>query len=1465
MVVIAACLAFGATPARAAVGDVTELPVVINGPGAIAAGPDGNFWLTEGSGVIGRLTPGGSLTEFDQGITGSVIQDIAAGPDGNLWFTESESIANKIGRITPTGTVTEFSVPTANSRPWEIAAGPDGNLWFTENNADKVARITPAGTITEFSAGITPGASPHGIAAGPDGNLWFTEASKDKVGRITPAGTVTEFSSGISASASPLKIAAGGDGNLWFTEAGFSTVGRITPSGLVTEFPAPATNPQRIAAGPDGNLWFTAGAPYTKVVRITPSGTVQEFSAGISGRADGIAAGPDGNMWFTENLANKVARITTGQPEARPAISGAPEVGESLTCSDGTWSSALRSVARQWLRDGVAIPGATGASYTPVAADRGRSVTCRVLATVAGVLVPVSAVSDAVVIADPFGALSASTLSFGSVTVGQTSAAQSLTISNPGQSVLRLSGLAFNGPDFVLIDPFGCATAALSPGASCTVQVAFKPSKIGSASVLLSVGSNSSGTPSVTLSGIGSAGADVPISAKVVDVPVGPGDAASIKAAVTIAPGRTIVSYLWSIDGPDPNSATIETGSLDTLLLRVGRKDATLWVWAVDDLGNISDTPARVVVDVPEDSCAPGTTSGDLRLGWLHIKSTACIKRRSGGADYVVPIKGGGASINGLEVSCPSSGTCGALEIRNTDGNGQLPPGSSRPFTLKSTSKMRLKWPNGQEGTVDLGEQTLSFESPAGLKPTANRDTPQATAARDQNLSAPPQPLPPPPIATPRKEILFGTHTIPASTKIGTLSTSGTVSLSVFGPTGPANEPGMKLHTDVKVAVPGTAQPSSAPLDQEANAETGPETESGEWEVHVGGLPVAPLFHLEDLSLRYMPLVKAGKDGWKTDRQKVFNFKAVIGIDITGWTVAAEGGFDGGNGRFGSFEWIGFGFYRNDGQSVLPGFERKINLNKNRITKALNQPSPLVPVELQSLAGRFQVVPYLSISGGLEVIMRPVSGSDKILGARFSYDQQHEDEGVLKPNALSFGVTFPLGGALDGVTILGDVLIDWRTDKVNGKAVTSGGFGMSGRAYYTKEIKIAGRTVKLLFFQGGIYFFGGNTLVRPKDCPAIDRCGVLQPYGEFGMYAAVSILSWEIARARILFNQNVVAGCGALGLLKGWFVHKWADKDVLTGFGSCENITSYSVVPQFSGFYRRRGQTAAAAPVVRLKVPAGVAAANLSLTSIDGLARVRVDGPGGFSYTTPATVGIHGKPSDPAYAAMDEVQHRTVIGIPHPKPGVYRISTIADAARIVNAEVAYSRPTTVKAKLSGSGARRTLSYTVNGPAGANVVFDERGGGSAAQTIGMAKGSRGKIRFRSGDLQGRKRTIVAKVTTSDGTNLPDQTVARYTAPALVPAKPRGLRIAVDRNRARATVTWAGVQDAVGYRVRLTTSAGRRLNQYVRGTRLTVPSVYPGQRITVTVLGVSRFLSAGAPSTATVTIPHPKATKRKKHKK
>jgi len=139
---------------------------------------------------------------FAAGITGHPAY-IAAGPDGNVWFTESlvlgSNTASRIGRITPNGTVTEFESGAHGGGPAAlegIAAGPDGNLWFTGAVGQEIGRISPTGTVTEFASGVH--CAPFGITAGADGNLWFTEAwlvgpSAGKIGRITSGGAVTEF------------------------------------------------------------------------------------------------------------------------------------------------------------------------------------------------------------------------------------------------------------------------------------------------------------------------------------------------------------------------------------------------------------------------------------------------------------------------------------------------------------------------------------------------------------------------------------------------------------------------------------------------------------------------------------------------------------------------------------------------------------------------------------------------------------------------------------------------------------------------------------------------------------------------------------------------------------------------------------------------------------------------------------------------------------------------------------------------------------------------------------------------------------------------------------------------------------------------------------------------------------------------------------------------------------------------
>jgi streptogramin lyase len=311
-----------------------QLPTKDRSPAGIARGPEGNVWFAESGnpGAIGRITPGGSITEFTTGLTtNSKPTGMAAGPDGNLWFTEAAN-PGRIAKITPEGAITEFTAGlTANSEPLGITAGPDGNLWFTEQkNPGRIGRITPEGAISEFSSGLTANSQPTGITAGPDGNLWFTEsANPGRIGRITPEGAITEFSSGLTANSQPTGITAGPDGNLWFTErANPARIGRITITGTITEFavPTPGNQPTGIGAGNDGNVYFTEQKDPGHIGRITPAGAITEIETPTSNtEPEQIVTGANGNLWFTEAGAHGQIGTLTVAPGAAPGAASSTE------------------------------------------------------------------------------------------------------------------------------------------------------------------------------------------------------------------------------------------------------------------------------------------------------------------------------------------------------------------------------------------------------------------------------------------------------------------------------------------------------------------------------------------------------------------------------------------------------------------------------------------------------------------------------------------------------------------------------------------------------------------------------------------------------------------------------------------------------------------------------------------------------------------------------------------------------------------------------------------------------------------------------------------------------------------------------------------------------------------------------------------------------------------------------------
>jgi streptogramin lyase len=183
-------------------GEVTgqfPIPTPNNAPREIAAGADSNLWFIEyaidyTNNKIGRITTSGVITEFPITTSDMYLTGIAAGPDGNIWFVETPTscdgtpypgCSGKVGKITPGGIITEFDVPWT---PYNITAGPHGNLWsiIAFRGGYAIARIATDGTVTGFSV---PSSKPmsgvlcYFLTSGGDGKIWLTETSS----AITPA------------------------------------------------------------------------------------------------------------------------------------------------------------------------------------------------------------------------------------------------------------------------------------------------------------------------------------------------------------------------------------------------------------------------------------------------------------------------------------------------------------------------------------------------------------------------------------------------------------------------------------------------------------------------------------------------------------------------------------------------------------------------------------------------------------------------------------------------------------------------------------------------------------------------------------------------------------------------------------------------------------------------------------------------------------------------------------------------------------------------------------------------------------------------------------------------------------------------------------------------------------------------------------------------------------------------------
>jgi streptogramin lyase len=288
-----------------------KVPTANSQPRAITNGSDGNVWFTEGTeftsapAKIGRITPTGSITEFDANCQFCILTDIVQGPDDILYVTSNNPILLRFNVATGTFLV-PIDIPNSAAVAGDLAVHGD-DIWFTDFNNDSLWRYNiTAGQFTQFPLQIQP----SDVAIDNAGNAWFTAPFDNSVNRLNPAtGAVESFP--VPDGLSPRQITIATDGQIWFTSRFVPQgVGRLDPtSGVVTTFPTPSNpGPEGIAASPDGTIWFTQTTK-GNIASINNAGVIAETKTVKNSEPFGITVAPNGDPWYTMMTANKIATV----------------------------------------------------------------------------------------------------------------------------------------------------------------------------------------------------------------------------------------------------------------------------------------------------------------------------------------------------------------------------------------------------------------------------------------------------------------------------------------------------------------------------------------------------------------------------------------------------------------------------------------------------------------------------------------------------------------------------------------------------------------------------------------------------------------------------------------------------------------------------------------------------------------------------------------------------------------------------------------------------------------------------------------------------------------------------------------------------------------------------------------------------------------------------------------------------
>lgn len=286
----------------------------------------------------------------------------------------------------------------------------------------------------------------------------------------------------------------------------------------------------------------------------------------------------------------------------------------------------------------------------------------------------------------------------------------------------------------------------------------------------------------------------------------------------------------------------------------------------------------------------------------------------------------------------------------------------------------------------------------------------------------------------------------------------------------------------------------------------------------------------------------------------------------------------------------------------------------------------------------------------------------------------------------------------------------------------------------------------------------------------------------------------------------------------------------------------------------RSGHAAAAGT---LRLPGGLPFEVIRVTGNGTPPQLSVSGPHGLSIRM--VPGQAMTESRGYLAVADPGNATTYVELPHPAAGAYHLAALPGSSGIIKVDAAHGLPTpTVRARVTGAGARRTLSWHARPVPGERLEFRELGAGGDRLLLATTR-TRGRLSYelRPG-LRGRRFVVVQVL--YGGMLQKVLRIGSYSGPTISFPR-RAARLAAVRTGGRLRIRWRQPGQRPASYLVLTSypDHGRKLT-ITHAPRLILHAVPAKGRMSVTVTPVNALGQRGPSATVRVTKPHRKLRRR-----